>query len=105
MKFDFDEAARLYVEDPPAFERYREQVILGYLQSLPPERARQLEALQAEIDQSRAARSPVEHLAWLGTELTKKLDQLTGKFIGLNNALNPDRLIIRGFVCKRPPPA
>lgn len=98
MKFDFDYAKRLAETDPEAFEEYRAKLLAHQLKQSP-----RLVALQTEVDAARVTMTQAEHLVWLGEQLSVRLEQLAGEFIALNNVINPDRQLIRGYVCKRTP--
>ena len=102
MKFNFDEAAWLAKNDPAEFERYRSGLLDDYINGLPPERREKLKALQAKVDEARANMSHPEFLKWLSQEMWINLDDLSNQMRTLNNTVDPDRPIIRAYVCKPP---
>lgn len=97
VRFDFDYAAKLADEDPEAFEIYREQVISDYLNTLPPKKLEKLRALQDQINEARFTLEPLEFMLWLGTEMSKNLDELSSRMVDLHNKVG-DHEIIRGHV-------
>ena len=99
MKFDFDYAVKLFREKPAEFERYRFQVLLDYVTSLPPDKQRKLATLQAEIDAVRAELTEPEFMLWLTKEMHRKLNEMSAKMVDLNNKVS-DNQIIRGYMSK-----
>ena len=74
--FSFDEWARLYEEDPVAYERKRKEILEAEILKAPVEQRGKLRLMQMQCDAMHTSMSPMEATVEMTKLATKKLQEL-----------------------------